>query len=689
MGSALLAVALSLAIALDAHAFSHAQVATPNSRPTPVAVLGEAVADIGNSCWHVFQDKDNNYWFGTDGNGVCRYDGKVLTRFTTLDGLAHDQVRGIQQHLPSGHILITTSGGVSMFDGKRFVTLPITEMSPPAVPLAASDLKSAGWVLNDTDIWLSGSVGPRRYDGATLHQLKFPEGKGDVWTVYKDSKGHMWFGTGAFGVCRFDGQSLDWLYERPLVEVPGGGWFGFRSIMEDRHGDFWFCNTEYRYKIQPHGVVGQETGKIKYSREQGMDLTGSATTDKFIYYQSITQDNNRDLWMAPYGGGVWKYDGSKVTHYPMRAGDPPQEITMCTIYKDNFGDLWVGTHKNGAFKFNGKAFERFAPSVQRVDEPRKNDPYFTPTGAKTTSSMPRVIIRNILEDRAGNIWFATYGGPIRYDGKKFTNFAEEAGLSTTRTFSLLEDRRGALWIGSITGGASSYDGQSFKKLTEKEGLAGNDVHWLHEDRDGKIWFGTTKGVSRWDGKSFTNFTTKDGLIHNSVYAIGQDAAGRIWFGTQGGICSYDGKSFSNFAGQVGRAFENIRAIAVDKSGNMWFGGQEGAYRFDGKTLTTFTTKEGLLADFVGSMIVDRAGNVWLGHPGHADQEGGASRYDGKSFKHFTEQDGLNSGHVYAMAEDKAGNIWFGTVDAGACRYDGKSFTNVSATDVGEKTGTRR
>jgi ligand-binding sensor domain-containing protein len=58
-----------------------------------------------------------------------------------------------------------------------------------------------------------------------------------------------------------------------------------------------------------------------------------------------------------------------------------------------------------------------------VGQSENRDPYFTPTGAKSTSSMPRVIIRNMREDRAGNIWFATFGGPICYDGKAFTNFS--------------------------------------------------------------------------------------------------------------------------------------------------------------------------------------------------------------------------------------------------------------------------
>lgn len=373
----------------------------------PSIAKGEKVAEIDKSCWIVFQDKSNNHWFGSDGNGVSRYDGKTITRFTTKDGLAHDQVRGIQQHAASGDILITTNGGVSKFDGKRFVTLPIVEMKPPVVVTASSGaaqsgtasagaassggkssgaqtvtaldsttLADSGWGLRADDLWLTGSAGPRRYDGKTLHQLKFAKspleeeilpriGKGgnwspyDVWTVYKDSKGQMWFGTGMFGVCRFDGRSFDWMFEPHLTEVPGAGWFGFRSIIEDRHGDFWVCNTQFRYKMEPHAAADPRDSRLKYTREKGMDLTGSATTDKFLYFQSITEDNQRDLWMTPYGGGVWRYDGKKVTHYPMKVGD--EEILMISIYKDNRGDLWVGTQENGAYRFNGKAFERFRP----------------------------------------------------------------------------------------------------------------------------------------------------------------------------------------------------------------------------------------------------------------------------------------------------------------------------------------
>jgi ligand-binding sensor domain-containing protein len=379
---AALASLLLLACAgANPQASSSSTTIAPAHQDAPAA-RGETVADIGNSCWVGFQDKDDNHWFGSDGNGVFRYDGKTLTRFTTKDGLVHDQIRGIQQHAPTGDILITTNGGVSKFDGQRFETLPITEMQPPNAAdllnaLANEGLKE-GWLLNADDLWLTGAGGPRRYDGKTLYQLKFPKSpleeelsakygtaknwsSYDVWTVYKDSKGHMWFGTAVFGISRFDGQHIDWMFESHLTEFDNGGWFGFRAIIEDRNGDYWFNSTQYRYKVEPHGVTGQEPGKLKYTREQGMDWSAVNTTDKFIHFQAVTQDSNGDLWMAPYAGGVWRHDGKKGTHYPMTVGDAPNQITMFSIYKDNHGDLWVGTHEHGAYKFNGKAFERFRP----------------------------------------------------------------------------------------------------------------------------------------------------------------------------------------------------------------------------------------------------------------------------------------------------------------------------------------
>ncbi|MBK7465611.1 MAG: hypothetical protein IPJ43_01675 [Saprospiraceae bacterium] len=45
--------------------------------------LGDTVNKLGKQLWYVFQDKQNNYWFSSNGEGVYRYDGKTIVNFTT------------------------------------------------------------------------------------------------------------------------------------------------------------------------------------------------------------------------------------------------------------------------------------------------------------------------------------------------------------------------------------------------------------------------------------------------------------------------------------------------------------------------------------------------------------------------------------------------------------------------------
>jgi ligand-binding sensor domain-containing protein len=124
---------------------------------------------------------------------------------------------------------------------------------------------------------------------------------------------------------------------------------------------------------------------------------------------------------------------------------------------------------------------------------------FPPTVMMRNSRLPRVILRNIRQDRDGMIWFATFGGPIRYDGTSFMNCNEQVGLTNRRIFSLLEDRSGALWFGPITGGASRFTGA--------RGLNSTNVYCTLEDKDANIWFGSVDaGACRYDGKTCTDFS---------------------------------------------------------------------------------------------------------------------------------------------------------------------------------------
>jgi len=297
------------------------------------------------------------------------------------------------------------------------------------------------------------------------------------------------------------------------------------------------------------------------------------------------------------------------------------------------------------------------------------DPYFIESTAITTSYGPNSITRNILQDRNGNFWFASWQGIIRYDGTSFTNYTNKEGLRRFHVFSVLEDKTGNIWFGTIRAGVYRYDGKTFTNFTTKEGLADNIIGCIFEDKTGNIWFGTGGGVSRYDGNSFTNFTTKDGLSNNDINSIIEDKTGKLWFGTRGDACFYDGNTFTNFTNKNGVPFRNVRSIIEDKKGNIWLGGNDGLWRYDGSSFTNFTT------DFVGYIYEDNKGNIWTGTDEANTHHWELSRYDEKLLS-LGQTKGTKilkeDGQIFGILEDTNGNIWFGT-EKGVCRYDGKAF----------------
>lgn len=322
--------------------------------------LGKAVSKLDNTIWDIYQDKKSNFWFSSKENGVFYYDGERLTHFTKEDGLVSNQIRGTQED-SIGNLFFETTTGVSKFDGQSFKILKIKD----------GDSSANEWKLEPNDLWFRigfNKKGPYRYDGKYLHALKFSKSPQEdefysrepygnyspygIYTIYKDSKGFMWFGTTSLGVCRFDGKSLSWNYENQLQTTPSGGDFGTRAIFEDKDGFFWFNNSRYRYDILP-----SNTNKLDYKKEDGIGNLNEQDQIEFPYFLSIKQDNDGDLWMVTYKNGVWRNNGKELIHYPIKDGKT--DVLLFSIYKDNQGVLWLGTFNAGVYKFNGKSFEKF------------------------------------------------------------------------------------------------------------------------------------------------------------------------------------------------------------------------------------------------------------------------------------------------------------------------------------------
>lgn len=326
--------------------------ATGLSKDAMPFLAGDTVKELGSSIMVVHHDKHNVHWFGSWETGVYRYDGTYLINYTTAHGLPYNRIDEIQEDV-SGNLYFTSfypKPSVVKFDGTTF---------RPLAPMTSSD-----WQLNPTDLWFKHSFDLEnyvyRYDGTTLHQLQVPPPPGlpnpfGVYSIYKDQRGNLWFGTNPVGVCRYDGKKFDWITEEDVTEFRNEGANGVRSIVEDKNGDFWF-NTENRYTISDSLTVNSDPF---YTRHASIGSLDGKNTPGLNEYLSTVKDNADNLWFVTYQNGVWKYDGTEVTHYAVQ--DNAQDITLFSIYKDRNGTLWLGTHANGAYRFNGASFEKFKP----------------------------------------------------------------------------------------------------------------------------------------------------------------------------------------------------------------------------------------------------------------------------------------------------------------------------------------
>lgn len=331
--------------------------------------VGKVVSELSNSILLIYQASNGDYWFGSDVDGVYRYDGNKVVHYSKKDGLSDNRIRSIQED-KQGNIYFATLGGISKFNGQGFTTL--------------TAVKSIGvddnWKLQPGDMWFamtgkSGESGPYRYDGKNLYQLELPKHQladkyfaenpnrpwspYEVYSIYIDSKENIWFGTAVFGVCRYDGKTRSWLYEDHLTNVPNGGSFGIRSVAEDKKGSFWICNTNYRYSVSEEGIRASDHSLIKYTRQKGIDKKELGIGRDCIYFMSAINDNKGNLWMATYDQGVWCYNGKTAKQYVIK--NAGKIATLFSVYKDKKGQLWLGTHNSGTYRFNGKNFEGFIP----------------------------------------------------------------------------------------------------------------------------------------------------------------------------------------------------------------------------------------------------------------------------------------------------------------------------------------
>ncbi|MEZ4936614.1 MAG: two-component regulator propeller domain-containing protein [Crocinitomicaceae bacterium] len=155
--------------------------------------------DTKNWITTITEDSKGNIWFGRDGYGACKYDGKSFVHYTTKEGLNSNNVQAIVED-KEGNIWIGTrvaekdnadiekrsgEGGLNKFDGKKIIQFPNID------GLSKNDVYGI-YLDASNDLWISTiSQGVYKYTNKNFVNYQVPI---TAMTFLKDVKGNVWLG---------------------------------------------------------------------------------------------------------------------------------------------------------------------------------------------------------------------------------------------------------------------------------------------------------------------------------------------------------------------------------------------------------------------------------------------------------------------------------------------------------------
>ena len=275
-----------------------------------------------------------------------------------------------------------------------------------------------------------------------------------------------------------------------------------------------------------------------------------------------------------------------------------------------------------------------------------------------------------------------------------TRFDEDSGLSQAHATQILQDRDGLLWIATWNG-LNRYDGYEFRRMVPQPG----DGCSMQSDRIRSIWFSNRGDIyCRVDDDVFL-FDRRTCRFSDLAGEAERDSALEAEHLTDG-RGSFNGRFFE-FTDRQGLQWElrgdaiyrrrpirqvafpvaqqqpsMTRCLARDGQGRIWLTTREdatvrlfdsrlqplGYLRADGRLQPGYVS----FGHPVYCVTQTRDGIIWLG-----SKSGGLFRYDSErqELRHI---DTLPNQAVYDIKEDRRGRLWIATLGGGIVCLDGDS-----------------